>query len=208
MGKSIIPVLLAVSTIVWSAPEFTYQPSTGAAAYDIEASTGGGGGFTFTGTDLTPGEFVTIKAVFDGTGTNNLTPNNGIFFECDGSLSWNIAKNGSITETVTQANWNVDKLDGTGPSGITLEPEATQILIIDYEWLGVGRVRVGFVIDGLIYYVHYFNHANDDTFTSVYMSTPNLPLRYTIETDGTEAAELDHICSSVISEGGLEETGS
>jgi hypothetical protein len=144
---------------------------------------------------------------FDGTGTNNLTPNNGIFFECDGSLSWNIAKNGSITETVIQSNWNVDKLDGTGRSGITLDPTATQIMIIDFEWLGVGRVRVGFVIDGIIYYCHYFNHSNNNSFTSVYMSSPNLPLRYSIESDGTAASTLNHICSSVISEGGIEKTG-
>jgi hypothetical protein len=146
----------------------------------------------------------------DGTG-DNLTPNNGIFFKCDGDLTWNIAKNGATTETATQANWNVDTLDGSGdsgnPSGLTLDTDATQILIIDYEWLGVGRVRVGFVIDGLIRYVHYFNHANNDTYTSVYMSTPNLPLRYDIQTDGTSAGELDHICSSVISEGGIEKTG-
>ncbi len=85
--------------------------------------------------------------------------------------------------------------------------DATQIIIIDFEWLGVGRVRVGFVIDGLIYYCHYFNHANDSAFDSVYMSTPNLPLRYDIQTDGTSGSTLDHICSSVMSEGGIEKTG-
>lgn len=147
------------------------------------------------------------SGLFDGTGVNNLTPNNGMFFECDGVLSWNIAKNGTTTETITQANWNVDPLDGTGASGITLDVDATQIGIIDYEWLGVGRVRVGFVINGLIYYCHYFNHANDDTYTSVYMSSPNLPLRYSIESDGTGGGTLQHICSTVISEGGIEETG-
>jgi hypothetical protein len=145
--------------------------------------------------------------LFDNASSDTLVPNNGIFFECDGTVSWNICKNGSITETVTQANWNVDKLDGTGDSEVTLDLTATQIMIIDFEWLGVGRVRVGFVIDGIIYYVHYFNHANDNTFSTVYMSTPNLPLRYTIQTDGTNGSTLKHICSSVISEGGIEKTG-
>lgn len=144
---------------------------------------------------------------FDGTGVNSLTPNNGIFFESDGDISWNIAKNGTITQNITQDNWNIDKLDGTGISGKTLDTDAPQILIIDFEWLGVGRVRVGFVIDGLIYYCHYFNHANNSTFDSVYMSTPNLPLRYSIESDGTGTDTLDHICSTVMSEGGIEETG-
>jgi hypothetical protein len=145
--------------------------------------------------------------MFDGTGVNNLDPHNGIFFECDGDISWNIAKDGTVAETATQANWNVDKLDGTGKSGIDLDVSATQIAIVDYEWLGVGRVRVGFVIDGIPYYCHDFNHANDPTFTSVYMSTPNLPLRYSIETDGTNGSTLRHICSTVISEGGVEKTG-
>lgn len=148
------------------------------------------------------------NGIFDGTGTNNLTPNNGIFFEVtDSSVSWNICKNGSTTETVTQANWNNDVFDGTGPSGITLDLDATQIIIIDYEWLGVGRVRVGFVINGLIKYAHYFNHANDPTFDSVYMSSPNLPIRYQVESDGSGGGTLFHICSSVISEGGRELTG-
>jgi hypothetical protein len=145
--------------------------------------------------------------MFDGTGLNKLTPNNGIFFESNNEASWNIAKNGVITQRITQANWNVDKLDGTGNSGITLNLNATQILIIDYEWLGVGRVRVGFVINGAIYYCHYFNHSNNAAFTSVYASTPNLPLRYCIQTDGTNAGSMCHICSSVISEGGLDKTG-
>jgi hypothetical protein len=145
--------------------------------------------------------------IFDGTGTNNLTPNNGIFFECDGTLSWNIAKNGTTTETITQSNWNVDKLDGTGKSGLTLDMDTSQIMVIDYEWLGVGRVRVGFVIDGLIYYCHYFKHANNSGFDSVYMSSPNLPLRYDVQSDGSATTYLDHICSTVMSEGGVEQTG-
>jgi hypothetical protein len=145
--------------------------------------------------------------IYDASGTNNLTPKNGIFLETGISVSWNICKAGTITETVSQSNWNVDPLDGTGPSGITLDFDTVQIGIIDYEWLGVGRVRTGFVIDGLIHYCHYFNHANISGNTSVYMSTPNLPLRYVIETDGTASGSLSHICSTVVSEGGIEETG-
>lgn len=151
---------------------------------------------------------ITVRmGLFDGTGANFLTPKNGIFFESNTVLSVNIAKNGVVTESITQDNWNVDKLDGTGVSGKTIDLSTAQILAIDYEWLGVGRVRIGFVIDGLIYYCHYFNHANESSFDSVYMSTPNLPLRYSIETDGTNPGQLDHICSSVMSEGGIEETG-
>lgn len=164
-------------------------------------------------------EFITFRApqssgvvcqvgCFSGTGVNFLDPQNGVYFECNSALSWNIAKDGGVTESVDQDQWNKDKLDGSGPSGKTLDMDACQIAIIDFEWLGVGRVRVGFVIDGLVIYCHEFNHANDPTFDSVYMSTPNLPIRYTIQASGTnDAGDLDHICSTVISEGGQEKTG-
>lgn len=149
--------------------------------------------------------------LFDCTGTNNLTANNGIFYETNDGISWNIAKNGTITERALQADWNCDTLDGSGdagnPSGLTLISAAPQIAVMDFEWLGVGRVRVGFVINGLIVYVHKFNHANVAAFDSVYMSTPNLPLRYDIQSDGTAAGFIDHICSSVMSEGGQQDNG-
>lgn len=145
---------------------------------------------------------------FSGTGTNFMTPKNGIFFEVNGtSISWNICKNGVTTETAVQDDWNVDKLDGSGLSAITLDVSSNQIGFIDFEALMVGRVRVGFVIDGIIKYCHYFNHANVAGVVSSYISSPNLPLRYDIQSDGTGAGSLDHICTTVMSEGGLEETG-
>jgi len=174
---------------------FNYQPGKGQLIF-----------MTF----LTTTETGIMKRVglFDGTGVNYLTPNNGIFFENDeGTLSFNVAKNGSVPQNINQANWNFDKLDGSGISGVTLDISATQIIIIDYEWLGVGRVRVGFVIDGIVRYCHFFNHANDSTFDSVYMSSPNLTCRYSIESDGTGAGSMSHICSTVMSEGGIEKTG-
>ena len=152
---------------------------------------------------------VTIQmGAFDGTGGTFQTPLNGIFLEVtESSVSWNIAKNGSTTETATQANWNYDPFDGTGPSGITLDLDAVLIGFFDIEWLGVGRVRTGFFVEGIPRYCHFFTHSNNSAFTSVYMSTPNLPLRYYIESDGTGGGTLDHICSTVISEGGIQETG-
>lgn len=129
---------------------------------------------------------------------------NGIFFEVDGGTMY-VAKRKNGTDTrITQASWNLDTMDGNGPSGITIDPTKTQILVFDWEWLGVGRVRMGFAINGLIVYCHEFNHANVET--SVYMSTPNLPLRYEISSTGG-VATLQHICASVISEGGIDQNG-
>jgi hypothetical protein len=136
--------------------------------------------------------------------------NNGIFLE-DSGTAYNIVRRtyvtGSAVDTaVAKANWNLDKLDGTGASGVTIDFTKTQILVIDIEWLGVGRVRVGFVFDGLVVYAHEFLNAN--TLAAVYMSTPNLPLRSEIQNDGTGTdASLKLIGASVISEGGLNPSG-
>jgi hypothetical protein len=133
---------------------------------------------------------------------------NGIFFENDGT-GYNIVRRSYTTGTaidtqVAQANWNIDSFDGSGPSGVTLDFSKAQIFLMDMEWLGVGRVRCGFVVDGIPYYAHEFLHAN--SVTSVYMTTPNLPIRY--EISGTVSLAtgktLQAICSSVMSEGGFQ----
>lgn len=112
----------------------------------------------------------------------------------------------AVDEKVAQTSWNIDEMDGTGPSGATLDFTKTQILIFDFEWLGVGRCRMGFVIDGIIYYAHQFVHSN--ILSAVYMSSPNLPIRYEIENLGAGAiSTLEHICASVVSEGGSDKNG-
>lgn len=136
--------------------------------------------------------------------------NNGLFLKDDEGTIKVVKRtytSGSVVDTeVAQTAWNLDKMDGTGASGFTLDPTKSQIMVLDLEWLGVGRVRMGFVVDGIPYYVHEFTHSNKEV--GVYMSTPNLPLRYEIENDGTGgASELECICGSVMAEGGVEEKG-
>jgi hypothetical protein len=108
----------------------------------------------------------------------------------------------SDARAVSQADWNGDKLDGTGASGLTLDLTKAQILWMDFEWLGVGSVRCGFIIDGQYIVCHTFNNAND--IDKVYMTTAILPIRYEIENTGAtaSASTLTQICSTVISEGG------
>ena len=133
---------------------------------------------------------------------------NGVFLEqTDTDVAFVVRSkaNGSIVDTrIVQDNWNTDKFDGTGFSEITLDLTKTQILFIDFEWLGVGSVRFGFVVDGKIYYCHKQHHAN--SLTEVYMTTANLPVRYEIINDGETTANnnMKAICCSVISEGGIE----
>lgn len=136
------------------------------------------------------------------------TTNDGIYFEQTGTTKNMVIRSyssGAITEErVPQANWNGDKLDGTGSSGFTLNTGATQIFWNDIEWLGVGTVRVGFIINGQFITCHSFNHANDPTFTTTYMGTATLPVRCEITNTGstTGSSTMQQICSTVISEGG------
>jgi hypothetical protein len=137
---------------------------------------------------------------------------NGIYFQLDdGNIS--IVKRsivtGSIVDSVvSRSNWNGDKLDGTGSSGLVLDITKAQIIWTDIEWLGVGTVRVGFCINGQFIVCHSFHHAN--IIDSTYITTASLPLRYEIinkaaTTGGSKT--LKQICSTVISEGGYELRG-
>jgi hypothetical protein len=111
---------------------------------------------------------------------------------------------------VDQADWNIDKLDGTGPSLLTLDLDNPQILFMDIEWLGVGSVRMGFVLNGELIHCHSFHHSNLTTSPKgAYMQTACLPLRMELENTGTTASNSTYkqICSTVISEGGYTLTG-
>jgi hypothetical protein len=139
--------------------------------------------------------------------------NNGIFFEQDSSgiLNFVIRSQVGIGESerrVPQSQWNKDKLDGTGVSGFNLDITKTQLNFIDFEWLGVGRVRCGFSIDGKNVVAHEFYNSN--RLETVYMSNPNLPVRAEIKNVGTQVGSggsFAHICSTVMSEGGYNESG-
>jgi len=136
----------------------------------------------------------------------------GIYFESNGVTNnyyFCIGKtegSNAGTQSVAQSAWNVDPMNGNGKSGITLDFSKNQILYIDYEWLGVGKVRMGFVIDGAFYVAHEFKHTN--VTQNVYMSSPNLPVRYEIRSESVGGTgKFGQICSAIMSEGGYEPTG-
>ena len=135
---------------------------------------------------------------------------NGFYLEQDGTNVYLVKRtyiSGSVVETrIPQSEWNVDTLDGNGPSDIELDLTKAQILFSEYEWLGVGSVRMGFAIDGYFIIAHQFNHANH--INSVYMTTASLPVRYEIENTGitASASSLKQVCVSVISNGGYFKT--
>jgi hypothetical protein len=157
-----------------------------------------------------PGKSQLIFATFHfGAGDANVRKrigyfdsDNGIFLEEINGAVWFVRRtstSGSVVEErVAQADWNLNTL-------ASFDPTKAQILIMDLEWLGVGRVRAGFVIDGLIVYVHEFLHAN--IIDTVYMTTAQLPVRLETEATGAPSAAntFKGFCCSVISEGGQEE---
>jgi len=163
-----------------------------------------------------PGKSLLVALTFVmGAGVTNVRKrlgyfdaNNGIYLEQDGTavsiVRRTYTSGSAVNNAVLQAAWNIDKFDGTGPSGITLDLSKAQILMMDLQWLGVGRVRVGFDIDGVFWPAHQFLNANN--LTTVYMTTANLPLRYELVATDTIGGNVDliQICSMVTSEGGFE----
>jgi len=138
--------------------------------------------------------------------------NNGIYLEVSGVAAPAFVERSSVSGTlsetrVPQSQWNADKLDGTGRSRLTLDLAKAQIMWMDIEWLGLGTVRTGFVINGKFVHCHSFNHAN--LIDSTYITTASLPLRYEIVNTSAAASSstLKQICSTVISEGGYELRG-
>jgi len=147
---------------------------------------------------------------------------NGIFFEVDGTTLYMVIRSKSsgvvVEDRIAQANWNTNSMSntvGVNPSGITLNPALDQIWFCDVEWLGVGSVRTGFIVNGQYITCHIFHHANTPSTltadnTTTYMTTATLPLRLEITNTGATASVsmMRQVCASVISEGGFQLSGS
>jgi hypothetical protein len=136
---------------------------------------------------------------------------NGIYFQQsgDGTLQFVLRSTTGANTTeriVPQSQWNIDKCNGIGSSVFNIDITKTQLINIDYQWLGVGRVRCGFVHNGNSIVANEFYNSNN--YPSVYMSNPNLPIRCEIRNyDNSVSGYMDQICSTVISEGGYSEAG-
>lgn len=135
---------------------------------------------------------------------------NGLFFEQTSTgLRFVVRNNTSgiiVDNQFDQGSWNEDKLDGTGPSGITFDESKAHIFFVQFEWLGAGPIEFGFYFDGRPIICHRVGHVNE--LYGVYMATANLPVRYEISNDGTgPAADMQQICSTVASEGGVDVNG-
>lgn len=130
---------------------------------------------------------------------------NGIEFRVTGTgpALYMLTGTGSGSDTIEQSGWNIDPLDGTGPSGQIIDISKTQIFVLDFQALYVGRVRCGFDIGGEIIYVHEFNHSNIET--ESYIQSANLPIRVGMTNTDTVSTTMDFICTAVVSEGGSDD---
>lgn len=136
-------------------------------------------------------------------------PQNGYFIQlADGTIYVAIRSTigGITTETkIPRANWNLDKLDGTGSSGKTLDTSKQQILHLQYQWLGSGSVVFSFIIDNLIIPVHSFNFANISQ--TLYSQTATLPIQTEIENVSGSASTMEFTCCSLVTNGGMSQHG-
>lgn len=157
-------------------------------------------------------QFVSISFDFDSATANCLKfvgysdGVNGVEFQNNGINNQFVIYSGTSNgnQTVIQSSWNIDKLDGTGPSGIVFNITATQIFVVDLQSLYSGRVRVGFDIGGVIVYCHEFAHANSAQ--SPYIQSANLPVRCGMTCTGTVTSTMQMTCCTVVSEGGTDKT--
>jgi hypothetical protein len=131
---------------------------------------------------------------------------NGIYLLQDGhadgpAMVLRSYSSGAIVETIIrQKDWNFDKFDGSGYSNRTLDLTKANIFWLDIEWLGVGAVRCGFVVNGEPCVAHTF--YNDNINDSAYMTTAVLPLRCSLSNSTATSPFIKQICNTVISEGG------
>jgi hypothetical protein len=163
--------------------------------------------YMFTGTLKPETNIIKRYGCFSSLTAAPFEPNVGLYFESSNDTVFCVQRNeGFLVPSVSadRDSWNIDKLDGSGPSGQTLELSGTNIFVIDYEWLGVGRVRYGFVLDGQVWYCHKINNTGK---AGAYLRTPNHPIRAELRQTGTGSGSMKMICSTVIAEGGSDFSG-
>ena len=143
--------------------------------------------------------------------------NDGIYFEFTGGILYVVLRtstSGSVVNTrIPQSDWNMDPMDGSGTSGITInDPDDSRffeelylIYTINFSWSGAGIARCGIYYAGEHYYVHTFRNNG---LNKPFIKTPNLPVRFEAISNGASGAgDIYEACASVNSEGGYDVNG-
>ena len=205
-------IVVGTGSAVKTAGESSITLSTGGA--------GAGAGVTFSSKQYFryepgKGRFVVLSGILGAQAAGvtsrfgNYDAKNGMFLEMDGTLGASVNQRSDtsgtpVDEKILQASWNIDKMDGSGPSGITLHWDKTLVFWIDFQWLGSGRARFGFIVNGMSQAVH--DIYNDNFLTVPYMNQGDLPARQEIYNTGAAsgAATSKVIVMVVINEGSPE----
>jgi hypothetical protein len=128
----------------------------------------------------------------------------GLFFSVNGTtqnVNIRTSTSGSpVTNSVARTNWNIDKLDGTGISGLNLDLTKPQIYALDYTWYGFGRIRFGIYSGGKLNYCHEVSNLN---ITAPFHQRGSLPISFRIANTGVTASStsMSHSSCSVAGEG-------
>lgn len=161
---------------------------------------------TVNGFSTTSDENIKVGYFTNSTTAPFIGALDGLFLASSGGdVAINVYKSGTAIEQTTQTSWNLDTMDGNGPSEVDLDWSTNKIFIIDFLWLGINRVRWGVKLGGDIVYFH--ESVFDEGFNGVYMSSPNQPLRWEARHGTSTAATLKYICASVSSEGSINQIG-
>lgn len=164
--------------------------------------------FMFTGVFAPETNIIKRVGAFQSLSAAPYEPSDGIFMEVTSSgPAFKVVKSQGTHHThyAPQSAWNIDKFDGSGPSGVTLDFSKAVLFVIDYQWLAVGQIRFGFEVNGTLYYAHRNGHMGE--LTAPYMTYSNQPVRYEIRQTGAGSGLLRQICSTAIVEGGQENVG-
>ena len=151
------------------------------------------GGSVVTGTTLignptvfskqiTPNDYIVIRGqsyrVVNITSDTSLTINPPYRGLTNANL---VIVSKTIDSRIPQNLWNIDRCDGTGPSGFNIDLSKMQMFYMDYSWYGAGFIRWGFRgPTGDIIYCHKL--INNNVNTEAYMRSGNLPARYETNT--------------------------
>jgi hypothetical protein len=94
-----------------------------------------------------------------------------------GATASHVVASKTVDTRIPQSQFNIDKVDGTGPSGYNIDLTKMQMFYIDYSWYGAGFIRWGLRgINGDVFYVHKMENNNINQ--EAYMRSGNLPARY------------------------------
>ena len=150
--------------------------------------------------------------MFTDSGTFPSTAGDGFYIEADGAAiscvrRYSTTSTTGLEERTLQSNWNLDKLDGTGTSGVTIDWTKAQHFVVEYQWLGVGMIRFGFDCGGSdgVVFCHEFTATNN--ITGPWCRTGSLPVRAEIYTTSAAAlpGKLTLVNVVVQHEGAIEE---